>query len=326
MNENNFNEYIPRNILITGGCGFIGSNVINHLLSKYNNINIYNIDKLNYCADEDNVIHHSNYKFIKGDICSKDLVLFIYKNYNIDTILHFAAQTHVDNSFGNSIQFTNDNILGTHTLLESARVYAKIKRFIHVSTDEVYGEVDINNETNEKSILNPTNPYSATKAAAEFIVKAYYSSFNVPVIITRGNNVYGPRQYPEKLIPNFIMSLLNNKKCNIHGTGNTRRNFIHVSDVANAFDVILHRGKVNEIYNIGTNDEYSVIDILKILSKKIKNDDDYIKYATHVKDREFNDFRYSINSDKLLAIGWKKEINFENGITDTIEWYKSKLI
>lgn len=314
--------YKPTNILVTGGCGFIGSNTINYLLSKYDDIFIINIDKLNYCSSVDNVDYHKNYKFIKGDIKSDDLINNILNTYNIDTIINFAAQSHVDNSFNNSLEFTKDNILGTHTLLECTRLYGNIKRFIHVSTDEVYGEVDDNTTSKEISLLNPTNPYAATKAGAEFLVKAYYLSFNIPIIITRGNNVYGPRQYPEKLIPKFINNLLNNEKCPIHGMGNTRRNFLYVDDVSNAFDIILHKGVINEIYNIGTDDEYSVMNVLKILVKEINNSNDITNYYVNVKDRDFNDSRYSINSEKLLNLGWQKKINFEEGIKLTINWYR----
>jgi UDP-glucose 4,6-dehydratase len=313
--------YYPNNILITGGCGFIASNFINHLLEKYDNLNIYNLDILNYCSNENNVNPHKNYKFIKGDICSRDLVSFILNEYQIDTIIHFAAQSHVDNSFGKSLDFTRDNVLGTHNLLECSRIYKKIKRFIHVSTDEVYGEVEMNETCNEKSLLNPTNPYAASKAAAEFIVKSYSYSFKLPIIITRGNNVYGPRQYPEKLIPKFIKQLHNNEKCTIHGQGLSRRNFLHVFDVSNAFEKILFKGKLNEIYNIGTENEYSVLDILRLLVKYIKNDDNYMNYGKFVKDRDFNDFRYSVNSDKLIQLGWKRNIEFNKGLQNTIKWY-----
>lgn len=316
--------YVPKNILITGGCGFIASNVINHLLEKNENIFIYNIDILNYCSDINNVKPHKNYKFIKGDICSPDLIKFILQEYNIDTIMHFAAQSHVDNSFGKSLDFTRDNVFGTHNLLECSRLYGKIKRFIHVSTDEVYGEVSMNETCHEKSLLNPTNPYAASKAAAEFMVRSYGHSFKLPIIITRGNNVYGPRQYPEKLIPKFIKLLLNDKKCTIHGEGLSRRNFLHVYDVAKAFNRILYEGKLNETYNIGTEDEYSVIDILRLLVKFIKDDDNYMDYGEFVKDRDFNDFRYSVNSDKLIQLGWSREINFEEGLRETILWYIKK--
>ena len=316
--------YKPNHILVTGGCGFIASNFINHLLKKYNNVKIYNIDILNYCADENNIIPHQNYKFIKGDICSFDLISFILNEYQIDTIMHFAAQSHVDNSFGKSLDFTRDNVLGTHNLLECSRIYGNIKRFIHVSTDEVYGEVGIDETCHEKSLLNPTNPYAASKAGAEFIVKSYAHSFKIPIIITRGNNVYGPRQYPEKLIPKFIKQLMENKKCTIHGKGLSRRNFLHVFDVARAFETVLYKGELNEVYNIGTENEYSVIDILKILVKEIKNDDNYMDYGEFVKDRDFNDFRYSVNSDRLINLGWNRNIDFTEGIKNTIKWYSVK--
>jgi dTDP-glucose 4,6-dehydratase len=240
-------------------------------------------------------------------------------------VIHFAAQTHVDNSFGNSLEFTIDNILGTHTLLECCRVYNKIKRFIHISTDEVYGEVDIDHKgCSEKSLLNPTNPYAATKAGAEFIVRSYYYSFNMPVIITRGNNVYGPRQYPEKLIPKFINQLLNNEKCTIHGVGETRRNFIYVDDVAKAVEIILQKGIVNNIYNIGTNNEYSVSEIADKLIKYLKPNDKVEDWIQYVTDRNFNDYRYAIESKELRNLGWQEETGFDKGFEHTIEWFKKK--
>ena len=174
------------NILVTGGCGFIGSNFINYILKKGDNINIFNIDCLNYCANESNVISSPRYKFIKGNITSKDLVLHILNEYAIDAIIHFAAQSHVDNSFDNSLQYTTDNVMGTHVLLQASKEYGKIKKFLHFSTDEVYGEVDLEHPgCHEKSLLNPTNPYAATKAAAEFLVRSYYHSFKLPVVIVR---------------------------------------------------------------------------------------------------------------------------------------------
>jgi len=313
--------YECKNILVTGCCGFIGSNFVNNFLKNYENINIYNIDKIDYCAREKNVICVENYKFIKGDIKSVDLINFILNQYQIDTIIHFAAQSHVDNSFGNSIEFTNDNVLGTHTLLECCRIYNKIKRFIHVSTDEVYGEVEENETCSENSLLNPTNPYAASKAAAEFLVRSYGISFKLPIIITRGNNVYGPLQYPEKLIPKFIFQILDNKKCTIHGKGETVRNFIYIDDVSTAFEKILFFGKIGQIYNIGTQNEYSVLQITQKLIDILKPDgrlDDYIEY---VEDRKFNDKRYSICNKKLLDLGWKEETEFNKGLQKTVEWY-----
>ena len=312
--------YIPINILVTGGCGFIGSNFINYYKNKYNNIKIYNLDKIDYCSNKMDINHD---QLFIGNLNNKEFITYILNYYNIDTVIHFAAQTHVDNSFGNSINFTIDNILGTHILLECCREYNKIKRFIHISTDEVYGEVDINNEgCIEKSILNPTNPYAATKAGTELIVKSYYYSFNFPIIITRGNNVFGPRQYPEKLIPKFIKALLNNNKCTIHGTGNSRRNFIYIDDVLSAIDIIISYGTINNIYNIGTKNEYSIIDIATKLINILKPNEDINEWIEYIDDRLFNDFRYAINNEKLLELGWHETHNFDEFLLKTIEYYK----
>jgi dTDP-glucose 4,6-dehydratase len=314
-----------KNILVTGGCGFIGSNFINYMLDTYTDIFIVNVDRLDYCADMNNVYHKERYRLVVTDLNNSVILNNTLESYNIDSIVHFAAQSHVDNSFGNSIQFTKDNVLGTHTLLECCRVYGKIKKFVHISTDEVYGEVDNEHQgCNEKSLLNPTNPYAATKAAAEFLVKSYYHSFKLPIVITRGNNVYGPRQFPEKLIPRFITKLLNNEKCPIHGQGKTRRNFIYSGDVSKAVDVILRKGEINEIYNIGSDDEYSVIEVLNKLLKELNISKSIEDVSEFVEDRAFNDFRYCIDSSKLELLGWKKTISFEDGLKQTIMWYKQK--
>jgi len=314
-----------KNILVTGGCGFIGSNFINYMLDTYKDITIVNIDKLDYCSDINNVYHKERYKLVASDINNSFILKNVLETHNIDSVVHFAAQSHVDNSFGNSIQFTRDNVMGTHTLLECCRVYGKIEKFVHISTDEVYGEVDGEHQgCNEKSLLNPTNPYAATKAAAEFLVRSYYHSFKLPVVITRGNNVYGPRQFPEKLIPRFISNLLVGKQCPIHGEGKTRRNFIYVDDVSRAVDTILRKGEINEIYNIGSDDEYSVMDVLKTLIEKIGIDSTVEEMAEYVEDRAFNDFRYCIDSSKLEKLGWNKTTTFKEGIQNTILWYKQK--
>jgi dTDP-glucose 4,6-dehydratase len=301
------------NILVTGGCGFIGSNFINYLLNTRLDISIINIDCINYCASETNVVANPRYRFIKGNITSKDLISHILEEYKIDTIVHFAAQSHVDNSFDNSIQYTIDNVLGTHTLLQAAKEYGRLSRFLHFSTDEVYGEVDRDHPgCHEKSLLNPTNPYAATKAAAEFIVRSYYHSFKLPTIIVRCNNVYGPNQYPEKLIPKFIKLLNEGKKLTIHGKGDTRRNFIWAEDVARATCLILEKGTVNEIYNIGTDSEYSVMDVASLLIQSMTGECNINDYITFVPDRPFNDFRYSVDSTRLRDLGWvEKNTDFE---------------
>jgi len=309
------------NILVTGGCGFIGSNFINYILKKDTSIKIFNIDCLNYCANVSNVNSHPNYKFIKGNITSKDLILHILNEYAIDAIIHFAAQSHVDNSFDNSLQYTTDNVMGTHVLLQASKEYGKIKKFLHFSTDEVYGEVDLEHPgCHEKSLLNPTNPYAATKAAAEFLVRSYYHSFNLPVVIVRCNNVYGPNQYPEKLIPKFIKLLREGKLLTIHGNGSTRRNFIWAEDVSSATELIFHNGVLNEVYNIGTKQEYSVMDVATLLIERMTKDKTINNNVIFVEDRPFNDFRYSVDTTLLKSLGWEeKYTNFIENIESLIE-------
>jgi dTDP-glucose 4,6-dehydratase/UDP-glucose 4,6-dehydratase len=315
------------NLLITGGCGFIGSNFINYFYSKHQNINIVNIDAMYYCANENNIlkeIRDSNrYHLVKGNLCSFDLLNHILNNFQIDTVIHFAAQSHVQDSFEDSLKYTNDNILGTHTLLESCRKYGKITKFIHISTDEVYGESllsDDEEKKNEQSILCPTNPYAATKAGAELIANSYRYSFNMPIIITRGNNVYGPNQYPEKLIPRFIHLLNDNKKVTIQGDGSNVRAFLHSLDVAKALELILENGKIGEIYNIGSDEdkEYTVLEIAKLLINLIKNSDDYDSYIEYIEDRPFNDKRYYISNEKVKNLGWSIEKDFIEGLKELL--------
>ena len=316
-----------KNILITGGCGFIGSNYINYIFKKYNDFNIINIDAMYYCASEKNIeeeIRNSErYTLIKGNLCSYDLVYHIINNYKIEYVIHFAAQSHVQNSFDDALQYTTDNILGTHNLLEVVRRYGKIKKFIHVSTDEVYGESMIEKDENKKteeSILCPTNPYAATKASAELIAQSYYYSFNIPIIITRGNNVYGPNQYPEKLISKFISLLKNDKKCTIQGDGTSIRSFIHVKDVCNAVCTIMEKGIVGEIYNIGSEpeNELTVIQVFELLLSIIKPNEKKEDWIEYIEDRPFNDKRYFITNDKLKALGWTQHIKFNKGIFELI--------
>ena len=314
------------NLLVTGGCGFIGSNFINYIFNK-NTYNIINIDNLYYCANIDNVEKHIQcspyYTFIRGNICSKDLIQHVLINYKINIIIHFAAQSHVDNSFENSIQYTNDNIVGTHNLLECSRLYNNLTKFIHISTDEVYGEsmndIDEMAKT-EQSILCPTNPYAATKASAELIAQSYFHSFNMPIIITRGNNVYGPNQYPEKLIPKFINLLKNNQKVTIQGDGSNVRSFLHSNDAVTAFEIIINKGVIGEIYNIGCDEqmEYSILDVTKLLVKYIKNEDNIDNYIEYIPDRPFNDKRYYISNSKIKNLGWDIYTSFEKGLQDLL--------
>lgn len=317
-------DFAPENILITGGAGFIASHVVLLLVKKYPHFKIVNFDRLDYCScleNLDEIKDYPNYKFVKGNICSSDLVSYVLKAEKIDTIMHFAAQTHVDNSFGNSFQFTQNNIMGTHVLLESAKLCG-IKRFIHVSTDEVYGEQRLDQEAmSEEQVLEPTNPYAATKAGAEFLAKSYHRSFGMPIIITRGNNVYGPHQYPEKLIPKFINQLMRGRKVTLHGTGSNKRNFLYVEDVARAFEIVLFKAKVGVIYNIGGTNERANIDVAKDLVTLAGYDGNPTDKMIFVEDRVFNDLRYHINSDRLFELGWREEVSWENGLKMTHDWY-----
>ena len=315
-----------KNLLVTGGCGFIGSNFINTFFND-TDCNIINFDAMYYCANEFNVREEirnsSRYTLVKGNLTSFDLVRDVLNSHNIDYVIHFAAQSHVQNSFEDSLQYTNDNILGTHTLLECCRRYGKIQRFIHISTDEVYGESMLE-ETEEKkcenSILCPTNPYAASKAGAELIAKSYYFSFKMPIIITRGNNVYGPNQYPEKLIPLFIDLLKQNKSVTIQGDGTNVRAFLHVNDVCSALRLVLEKGKIGEIYNIGSDehDEYTIREIANRLIQKIHKTEDYDKWITYIEDRPFNDKRYYISNDKVKQLGWEIVVNFDEGLNSLI--------
>jgi dTDP-glucose 4,6-dehydratase len=315
-----------KNLLVTGGCGFIGSNFINYFF-KESNCNIINLDAMYYCADEYNIheeVRNSDrYILVKGNLTSYDLVRHILETHKVDTIIHFAAQSHVQNSFNESLEYTRDNIVGTHTILEVSRKYGKIQKFIHISTDEVYGEsmLEENEEKkNEESILCPTNPYAATKAAAELIAKSYYHSFKMPIIITRGNNVYGPNQYPEKLIPRFIKLLLENKPVTIQGDGSNVRAFLHVDDVCSAIKIILLDGKIGEVYNIGSDDnsEYTIQEIAKMLIKKIKNTELTDTLIEYIEDRPFNDKRYYISNEKLKNLGWEIKKDFDEGLNELI--------
>ncbi|BAM80401.1 dTDP-glucose 4,6-dehydratase [Cyanidioschyzon merolae strain 10D] len=315
-------RFVPRNILVTGGAGFIASHVVERLVSRYPHYRVTVLDKLDYCSSLSNlaqVANRPNFKFIRGDIRSHDLVLYVLQEECIDTVLHFAACTHVDNSFTSSILFTENNVLGTHVLLECARQYGKVRRFIHVSTDEVYGG-ESNMET-ESSILAPTNPYACSKAAAEFICRGYVKSFGLPVIITRGNNVYGPHQFPDKLIPKSICLLAQRRPCFVHGSGEHARNFLYVEDAASAFDTILHCGETDEVYNVGSEIEKRNIDVVHDIIDLFGLSAEANRHIEFVKDRTLNDMRYRIDSSKLHALGWRPQVSWEEGLRRTKTWY-----
>jgi len=323
-------------ILVTGGAGFIGSHFINTVWDQYNNIRIVNADALYYCANVMNVADHirnnMRYVFVKCNLRNKEEIDSIFNVFDISHVVHFAAQSHVQTSFTDALEYTMDNVLGTHNLLESARLHCpKLKKFIHVSTDEVYGESMMHPQDmkkTEQSVLCPTNPYAATKAAAELIAQSYYHSFRMPIIITRGNNVYGSGQYPEKVIPRFIHQLRANKPVTMQGDGSCLRAFLHVSDAASAFITILERGTVGEIYNIGCDEgmEYSIMDIARMLIRLIKGRDDHDapheKWIEFVEDRPFNDQRYYISNSKLKALGWTIRVGFEDGIRRIVQMHK----
>ncbi len=310
-------------LLVTGGCGFIGSHFINHIMRVYSKTLVVNVDAMYYCASEDNIASEwrtsSRYTLVKGNVCSKDLMNHVFLTHQPTHLIHFAAQSHVQNSFSDALQYTQDNVVGTHTLLEAARQYGKLEKFIHVSTDEVYGESKLDAEEEHKtetSILCPTNPYAATKAAAELLAQSYNHSFNMPIVITRGNNVYGPNQYPEKVIPRFIRQLKNGKKVTIQGDGSCVRAFLHAHDTATAFQCILEKGKIGEIYNIGCDEgmEYSIMEVAQKLIKAVHNTEEYDQWISYVEDRPFNDQRYYISNRKLKDLGWGVTIRFCEGI------------
>jgi len=319
--------YHPKVVFITGGAGFIASHVVIRLVTRYPTIKIVNFDKLDYCSclrNLDAIADKPNYVFVKGDICNLEFVKFIFESEKVDTVMHFAAQSHVDNSFGNSIVFSESNVLGTHVLLEATRAVGKqITRFIHVSSDEVYGEIERDHPSvDESAQFHPTQPYSATKAAAELIVQAYQKSFNLPIIVTRGNNVYGPHQYPEKVVPKFINLLMRGKKLCIHGSGGSVRSFLFAEDVAEAFEIILFKGRTGDIYNIGTDFEMNMLQLAKELLRMFNINEKDTEMLEYVEDRAFNDCRYAITSNKLHDLGWKPRTPFDEGIKRTVEWYK----
>ena len=311
-------------LLVTGGCGFIGSNFINVLFSSTSYLRIINFDAMYYCAKREHVNaavrQSSRYKLVEGNLRSFELLQYMMKTEKISHVVHFAAQSHVQNSFDDSITYTMDNVVGTHNLLEATRLHCPaLKRFIHVSTDEVYGEsmldVDEQHKT-EHSILCPTNPYAATKAGAELIAQSYNHSFGMPIIITRGNNVYGPNQHVEKLVPRFIHLLRNDKKLTIQGDGSCVRAFLHAEDTARAFKCILEKGRIGEIYNIGCDDgmEYSVSEVAKMVLERIKPGEKIEDWVEYVADRPFNDKRYYISNQKLRELGWSVTISFQEGL------------
>ncbi len=307
-------------ILVTGGCGFIGSCFIRHILNKYPNYEIINIDALTYCGDLANlkdIENFSNYQFIKGNICNEKLIDKSIQG--VDCVINFAAESHVDNSIRDSKIFFKTNVLGTLNLLEASKKN-NIKKFIQISTDEVYGAIE-SGSFDEQSNLAPNNPYAASKASADLLVKTYYQTYKLPTIITRSVNNYGPYQYPEKLIPFFISKLINNKKVPIYGDGQQIRDWLYVYDHCEAIDLILHNGTPGEIYNISGHNEKTNLEITKIILSAMGKNDNYIE---HVEDRLGHDKRYSLIDKKIQTeLGWQPSTEFKIGIINTINWYLS---
>ncbi|KAK1289233.1 putative rhamnose biosynthetic enzyme 1 [Acorus calamus] len=298
-------DYDPQTILVTGAAGFIASHVINRLLRHHPSYKIVALDKIDYCSNPNNLhpatLSSPNFTFVVGDVSSSDLLNHLLLTHSVDTVMHFAAHTHVDTSFvGNSLSFTTNNVCATHVLLESCRARGPhIRRFLHVSTDEVYGETDSGDP--EASQLLPTNPYSATKAGAEMLVMAYQRSYGLPVITTRGNNVYGLNQYPEK------------------GDGSHVRSYLYCDDAAEAFDVVLHRGVVGNVYNIGARRERRVVDVAEDVCGMFGLvAEEVIEY---VENRSFNDRRYFLEDQKMKGLGWEERTPWEEGLRRTKEWY-----
>jgi UDP-glucose 4,6-dehydratase len=306
------------NILVTGGCGFIGSAFCKHMIENHS-FTIVNLDFLYPCSTSELTTSHGNYHFIHGDIKNKKLITRILTEYNINIVIHFAAQTHVDTSFTNPMMYTHDNVVGTHTLLEACRLYGKLEKFIQISTDEVYGE-NSDNAFTETSLLKPTNPYAASKASAEMFVNSYIHSYNFPAIIIRSNNIYGPGQFHEKVIPKFMFQLLDDKKITIQGSGDQLRSFLYIDDAVSAILCVMFNGKLGEIYNISSSDEITIYDLATRMISIVKGEDSS-KWITYVEDRNFNDKRYWIKSEPLFQLGWKQTYSLNVGLPKTIEWF-----
>jgi dTDP-glucose 4,6-dehydratase len=315
-----------KNVLITGGAGFIGSNFINYILENESDYNIVNLDKLTYAGNLENLITSEikkNYHFVKGDICNTELVNYLFEKYEISYVINFAAESHVDRSILGSEVFFRSNVLGTSVLLEAARKF-NVKKFLQISTDEVYGSLGSDGLFTEETKLHPNSPYSASKASADLMVLSFHHTYGLPVVITRCSNNYGPYQFPEKLIPLMIINLIRDKKLPVYGDGLNVRDWIYVLDHIQAVKAVLEKGKDGEVYNVGASTEMPNIEIVKLLTKQLGKSDDFIEY---VKDRPGHDKRYAIDSSKIKnELGWSPQYNFNNAIERTIEWYlKNKL-
>lgn len=313
---------------MTGGAGFIGSNFIRLMLDRHKTYRIINLDLLTYAGNLENlndIENNANYSFVKGDICDRSLVERIVSESNIDYIVNFAAESHVDRSIKDPEVFIKSNVLGTQVLLDIAKE-CSIHKFIHISTDEVYGSLGSTGYFTESTPLSPNSPYSASKASADLLVRAYHKTFGLNVNITRCSNNYGPCQFPEKLIPLIIHNAMNGKKIPVYGDGLNIRDWLHVTDHCSAIDSVLHNGRIGEIYNIGGNNERTNIEIvkmlIKIISEKLPEREISELLISFIEDRKGHDRRYSIDATKIYQeLGWKPQIAFEDGMRMTVDWY-----
>jgi len=302
---------------VTGGLGFIGSNFIRYILGKYPDYEIINLDKQTYAGNTDNLrdIEKSpNYSFIRGDICDNNIVDRVMQK--VERVVHFAAESHVDRSIEDASVFVKTNVLGTFTLLDAALRH-NINKFIHISTDEVYGSIT-GGSFKETDILTPSSPYSSSKAGSDLLARSYFITHQLPVVITRCTNNFGPYQYPEKLIPLFITNLLENRKVPVYGTGKNIRDWIYVLDHCKAIDFVLKKGVNGEIYNIGGGSEFTNIEITGKILKLLGKDESMIEY---VLDRPGHDLRYSLDCSKLKELGWAQEHDFDDALENTVKWY-----
>ena len=308
-------------LLVTGGAGFIGSCFVRHILNKYNDYQVINLDALTYAGNIENlddVKNNPNYTFVHGNICDKKLARELIIDGNVDAVINFAAESHVDRSITGPEIFIETNVQGTLNLLQASKE-ANIHRFLQVSTDEVYGTLGKDGYFYETTPLAPNSPYSASKASADMLVRAYYETYKMPVLNTRCSNNYGPYQYPEKLIPFFISQLLKGEKVPVYGDGLNVRDWLYVYDHCSAIDTVLHKGRVGEVYNIGGHNEKTNMEITKIILEAMGKDESSIKY---VEDRLGHDKRYAIDNHKIQSeLGWEPSLTFEEGIKLTIDWY-----